>query len=215
MQNSLLSFPGDVETTQRVIDAQTGPVVVVAHSYGGAVISGAAARPNVKALVYIAAFAPDAGEIAPLLGSTHPICCRSSLRTQRGLSPARPRRTPRCSHPTSPRRRAEAMAVAQKPLAARPFVQTIPPRPGSQSQLVHDRAAGSRDRSGSRAVLCEAHERQDHRDQVEPRGFPLASVGCRETDSRGGRRIVMMDSRQCVAAPRHTRLLGAVWTRGK
>ena len=46
-----------------MIDAQKGPVVVVGHSYGGAVITDAAAgNPNVKALVYIAAFAPEAGE---------------------------------------------------------------------------------------------------------------------------------------------------------
>ncbi|HEX6533558.1 MAG TPA: alpha/beta hydrolase [Gemmatimonadaceae bacterium] len=62
VQNPLTSFADDVATTQRVIDAQPGPVVVVAHSYGGAVITAAAGRPNVRALVYIAGFAPDARE---------------------------------------------------------------------------------------------------------------------------------------------------------
>ena len=63
VQNPLTSLPDDVATTKRVIDAQKGPVVVVGHSYGGAVITDAAAgNPNVKALVYIAAFAPEAGE---------------------------------------------------------------------------------------------------------------------------------------------------------
>ncbi|HKI01134.1 MAG TPA: alpha/beta hydrolase [Thermoanaerobaculia bacterium] len=63
VQNPLASLAGDVETTKRVLDAQEGPVVAVGHSYGGAVITGAAAgSANVKALVYIAAFAPDAGE---------------------------------------------------------------------------------------------------------------------------------------------------------
>jgi pimeloyl-ACP methyl ester carboxylesterase len=63
VQNALASFDGDVQTTKRVIDAQKGPVVAVGHSYGGAVITGAAAgNTNVKALVYIAAFAPDASE---------------------------------------------------------------------------------------------------------------------------------------------------------
>ena len=53
VQNPLISLENDVATTKRVIDAQSGPVVVVGHSYGGAVISGAAAAsPNVKALVY-------------------------------------------------------------------------------------------------------------------------------------------------------------------
>ena len=63
VQNPLTSLPDDVATTKRVIDAQNGPVVVVGHSYGGAVITAAAAgNPNVKALVYVAAFAPEPGE---------------------------------------------------------------------------------------------------------------------------------------------------------
>lgn len=63
VQNPLTSFADDVATTRRVIDAQPGPVVVVGHSYGGAVITSAAGKaPNVAALVYIAAFAPDSGE---------------------------------------------------------------------------------------------------------------------------------------------------------
>src|SRR5687767_4828489 len=49
VQNALTSLAADVETTKRIIDAQTGPVVAVGHSYGGAVITGAAAgNPNVK-----------------------------------------------------------------------------------------------------------------------------------------------------------------------
>jgi pimeloyl-ACP methyl ester carboxylesterase len=63
VQNPLTSFPDDVATTKRVIDAQKDPVVVVGHSYGGAVVTEAAAgNPNVKALVYVAAFAPEPGE---------------------------------------------------------------------------------------------------------------------------------------------------------
>ena len=62
VQNPTLSLAGDVDATRRVIDAQTEPVVLVGHSYGGAVITEAGSDPNVKALVYIAAFMPDAGE---------------------------------------------------------------------------------------------------------------------------------------------------------
>jgi pimeloyl-ACP methyl ester carboxylesterase len=61
VQNPLRSLADDIATTKRVIDAQKGDVVLVGHSYGGAVISGAGS-PKVKALVYVAAFAPDAGE---------------------------------------------------------------------------------------------------------------------------------------------------------
>lgn len=65
VQNPLTSLADDVATTKRLLDAEgaKGPVIAVGHSYGGAVITGAAAgNPNVKALVYIAAFAPAVGE---------------------------------------------------------------------------------------------------------------------------------------------------------
>ena len=62
VQNPTLSLEGDVEATKRIIDAQSEPVILVGHSYGGAVITEAGNDPNVAALVYIAAFAPDADE---------------------------------------------------------------------------------------------------------------------------------------------------------
>jgi pimeloyl-ACP methyl ester carboxylesterase len=62
VQNPTLSLEGDVAATKRVIDAVSEPVILVGHSYGGAVITEAGAHPNVAALVYIAAFVPDTGE---------------------------------------------------------------------------------------------------------------------------------------------------------
>jgi pimeloyl-ACP methyl ester carboxylesterase len=62
VQNPTLSLEDDVAATKRVIDAQGEPVILVGHSYGGAVITEAGTNPNVAALVYIAAFAPDEGE---------------------------------------------------------------------------------------------------------------------------------------------------------
>jgi pimeloyl-ACP methyl ester carboxylesterase len=62
VQNPTLSVEDDVAVTKRVIDAQSEPVVLVGHSYGGAVITEAGNNPNVAALVYVAAFVPDAGE---------------------------------------------------------------------------------------------------------------------------------------------------------
>lgn len=62
-QHSLTSLQDDVETTRRVVEAQTGKTILVGHSYGGAVTTETAHYcATVKALVYIAAFAPDAGE---------------------------------------------------------------------------------------------------------------------------------------------------------
>src|SRR5437773_4343981 len=62
VQNPTLSLEGDVAATKLIIDAQSEPVILVGHSYGGAVITAAGNDPNVAALVYIAAFAPDEGE---------------------------------------------------------------------------------------------------------------------------------------------------------
>jgi pimeloyl-ACP methyl ester carboxylesterase len=62
VQNPTLSLPDDVAVTRRVLDEQPGNVVLVGHSYGGAVITEAGNHPKVAALVYITAFAPDAGE---------------------------------------------------------------------------------------------------------------------------------------------------------
>jgi pimeloyl-ACP methyl ester carboxylesterase len=62
VQNPTLSLAGDAEATRQIIDAQDGPVVLVGHSYGGAVITEAGTHDKVAALVYIAAFAPDTGE---------------------------------------------------------------------------------------------------------------------------------------------------------
>ena len=73
VQNPLKSLSEDVATTKRVLDAQKGDVVLVGHSYGGAVITEAAAgNSKVKALVYVAAFAPDAGETLGALGERFP-----------------------------------------------------------------------------------------------------------------------------------------------
>ncbi|TMQ89660.1 alpha/beta hydrolase [Actinomadura soli] len=61
--NPLRGLPTDATYTSSVLKSINGPIVLVGHSYGGAVITNAAAgNPNVKALVYIAAFAPDKGE---------------------------------------------------------------------------------------------------------------------------------------------------------
>ena len=62
VQNPTLSLADDVGVTKRAIDAASEPVILVGHSYGGAVITEAGNDPKVAALVYIAAFAPDSGE---------------------------------------------------------------------------------------------------------------------------------------------------------
>jgi pimeloyl-ACP methyl ester carboxylesterase len=62
VQNPTISLTDDVAATNRAIDSAGGDVILVGHSYGGAVITQAGNNPNVKGLVYITAFAPDKGE---------------------------------------------------------------------------------------------------------------------------------------------------------
>jgi pimeloyl-ACP methyl ester carboxylesterase len=62
VQNPTISLGGDVAAAKLVIDKQPGPVILVGHSYGGAVITEAGTDPKVAGLVYITAFAPDKGE---------------------------------------------------------------------------------------------------------------------------------------------------------
>ncbi|MDX6182439.1 alpha/beta hydrolase [Flavobacterium sp. Fl-77] len=64
VQNTLTSLEDDVAATNVVLDKQTGPTILVGHSWGGAVITEAGNHKNVVALVYIAAFQPDNGETA-------------------------------------------------------------------------------------------------------------------------------------------------------
>src|SRR6478609_1130049 len=61
VQGPLTGLAEDVDATKRVIDQQTGPVVLVGHSYGGSVITEAGNDPKVSALVYVAALQPDKG----------------------------------------------------------------------------------------------------------------------------------------------------------
>jgi pimeloyl-ACP methyl ester carboxylesterase len=62
VQNPTISLAGDVAATRQIIAAQDGLVILVGHSYGGAVITEAGNDPKVAGLVYVAAFAPDNGE---------------------------------------------------------------------------------------------------------------------------------------------------------
>ncbi len=72
VQHTTLSLAEDVAATRRAIAACVGEVVLVGHSYGGVVITEAGVDPKVSALVYVAAFAPDAGESVSVLSANAP-----------------------------------------------------------------------------------------------------------------------------------------------
>lgn len=72
VENPLTSLADDAERTRKMVAQIDGPVVLVGHSYGGKVITQMGDMPNVKSLVYIAAFAPDAGESAGAISQANP-----------------------------------------------------------------------------------------------------------------------------------------------
>ena len=96
VQNPLSSLPDDVAATKRAIDQQDGPVILVGHSYGGAIISEAGNNPKVAGLVFVAAFGPDTGETLattakdfpsmPAAGELRPIEDDYLVLTSKGVS---------------------------------------------------------------------------------------------------------------------------------
>lgn len=79
VENPLTSLADDAERTRKLLKTIDGPVVLVGHSYGGAVITEAGDLPNVAALVYVAAFAPDAGESLATIAGRNPAPGGASL----------------------------------------------------------------------------------------------------------------------------------------
>jgi pimeloyl-ACP methyl ester carboxylesterase len=72
VQNPLTTLPDAVASAERVLARQDGPTVLVGHSFSGMIVTEAGMHPNVSALVYVAARAPDAGEDYSALAKTFP-----------------------------------------------------------------------------------------------------------------------------------------------
>ena len=72
VQNPTISLEGDVAATKHILDAQSEPVILVGHSYGGVVVTETGTHPQVAGLVYVAAFVPDKGESVETLIANPP-----------------------------------------------------------------------------------------------------------------------------------------------
>jgi pimeloyl-ACP methyl ester carboxylesterase len=72
VQNPLTTLPEAVSCAQRVLDRQDGPTVLAGHSFSGMIVTEAGVHPNVSAVVYVAARAPDANEDYPALAKNFP-----------------------------------------------------------------------------------------------------------------------------------------------
>lgn len=148
IENSLDSLASDVANTREILDGIVGPVILVGHSYGGCIITGAALGfGNVKGLVYIAALAPDKGESANDLVASFPKL--PSSRDFRAFTKGRiildPTRFPADFAADVDPVEARILAVSQKSVALKAFVE----KPGAPAwrQFPSWYAISTRDRA--------------------------------------------------------------------
>src|SRR5471032_3174998 len=138
VQNPLTTLPEAVASAQRVLARQDGPTVLVGHSFSGMIVTEAGMHPNVSALVYVAARAPDAGEDYTALAKTFPTPPASAgivfdgdegrldeAAFLRDFAGAFPKRRRRCYMPSNSRsRRRSSRARRRMRLGARSRVST-------------------------------------------------------------------------------------------
>jgi pimeloyl-ACP methyl ester carboxylesterase len=125
VQEPLTSLEEDVAATRRVLDLEDGPTILVAHSYGGTVITEAGADPKVAALVFIAAHAPDVGETEAGNGRRFPNHSRPLVKTFDGFLFLDPKNFPQDFAADLPAAEADFMAHAQMPTAAKVFTTPV------------------------------------------------------------------------------------------
>jgi len=126
VEEPLTGLADDVAATRRVIDQQDGPVILVGHSHGGAVITEAGNDPHVAGLVYIAAHAPDAGETESANDRHYPAIGRDAIiKTADGYVHIDPKRFRAEFAPDLPAPDAEFEAHSQGLTAASVFTTPI------------------------------------------------------------------------------------------
>jgi pimeloyl-ACP methyl ester carboxylesterase len=125
VQEPLTSLEEDVAATRRVLDLQDGQTVLVAHSYGGTVITEAGSHPKVAALVYIAAHAPDVGETEAGNGKKFPNGSRPLIQTSDDFLFLDPKNFPQDFAADLPPAQADFMAHAQTLTAAKVFTTPV------------------------------------------------------------------------------------------
>jgi pimeloyl-ACP methyl ester carboxylesterase len=126
VQEPLTSLADDVAATKRVLERQSEPVVLVGHSYGGTVISVAGTDPKVKALVYVAALQPDAGESTGQLVASMKAVSDDIKPTSDKFLFLDPAKFPADFAADLPKDVAEFMAISQAPVSAEAFSAKLP-----------------------------------------------------------------------------------------
>ncbi len=126
VQQPLTGFDDDVVATKRVIDQQEEPVVLVGHSYGGAIITVAGTDPKVKALVYVAGLQPDVGETAGEVAPPEPAADKHLTPSKDGFVFVDPAHFAEDVAADLPKAQVDFMAHAQMPVAGAAFAVKMP-----------------------------------------------------------------------------------------
>ncbi|AZE17186.1 putative signal peptide protein [Pseudomonas chlororaphis subsp. aureofaciens] len=186
----LTSLADDVERTRKLVAQQQGPVLLVGHSYGGAVITEAGLAPNVAGLVYIAAFAPDAGESPGSITQQHPPVAAANLQPDSdGYLWVQPELFHESFCQDLPEQDGLVMGLTQKAPLASTFGDPIGTRLEAQAVLVPDFHRGPDDRPAKPA----AHGRapggeKNHQPGRQSRLPRLPGQRGRRADRRSGQR---------------------------
>lgn len=121
VQEPETSLADDVAATKRIIDSINAPVILVGHSYGGAVITEAGNHPQVRGLVYVAAFQPDTGETLGDLQKRTPPASNSAIPAGEGFVIVNPKSFHMDFAADVPAKEANFMAISQVPVSVSVF----------------------------------------------------------------------------------------------
>ena len=125
VQHPETSYADDQKYTKAAIDAMGGPVILVGHSYGGSVITEAGNHPNVKALVYIAAFALDAGESCATIEAAVPQASKAFKPDSNGNWWIEQEHFAADFAADLPKDQAQFMAISQVPISTDAFTHKV------------------------------------------------------------------------------------------
>ena len=125
VQQPMTSLEDDVVATTRILDRQSGPTVLVGHSYGGVIVTEAGKHPNVVSLVYVAAYAPEEGEHVRALRGTKPPLANSTAPTADGYLLIDPNSFRADFAADVPAADARFMAISQMPTNAKAFTTPV------------------------------------------------------------------------------------------
>jgi pimeloyl-ACP methyl ester carboxylesterase len=174
VQQPMTSLEDDVAATSRILDRQEAPVVLVAHSYGGAIITEAGNDPKVTALVYVAAFAPDAGEVLGGLLQKTPSASTGIAPSKDGFLFLDPAVYAADFAGDLPKAEGEFLALSQMPVL-QSFRHSDHPATSveGEAHICNRFHPGSDDQSGLGALDVPACQGACDRNQGQPRRVPV------------------------------------------